>query len=155
MRRRDFVTLLGSIAAAWPRAVRAQQGYQRFVPLLIDLPGWTGMQPAGMEKETKGDRVTTASRSYTRGEARLVVGLISGTDALAASTIITTSAHISSTSTINGFQVRTLSTPVFVLIAITLSSNATLTFFFNGVSEDNTMAIAQAFDWKRFQALLY
>jgi hypothetical protein len=53
MRRREFITLLGSTAAAWPRAVLAEQGYQRFIPFLIELPGWTGLKPAGTDEEKR------------------------------------------------------------------------------------------------------
>ena len=95
---------------------------------MVDLPGWTGPQPAGTEEETKGGRGITASRSYLRGDARFNASIISGTAALATGSrayIYFRGVH-QSTATIDGFQVTTQSTPIFVLIAIKLSPDMML-----------------------------
>ena len=155
MTRREFIAFLGG-AAVWPRAVRAERGSQNLIPLLIDLPGWTGSQPASTERERKGGRVLTAGRSYLRGDARFNALIISGTIADAADR--SGNVHLSfrgaqkNTSTIDGFEVTTESTPVFVLIAIRLGADAMFSLIFNNVSGDEAMTIAQKFDWKSIQA---
>jgi hypothetical protein len=102
-----------------------------------------------------GGRVMTASRSYSRGDARFNASIVSGRAAPAkgnGDVHITIGGGHKSTSMIDGFQVTMQSTPVFVLIAITLGPDATFSLIFNNVSEDEAMAIAQKFDWKGIQA---
>lgn len=151
------MTFIGGAVAAWSRPARAQQGYQRSIPFLIDLPGWTGTEPLGTDEQRKGGRVITAARSYLYGDARFYAAIFSGTAALAGandSVHIAISGTHKSTSTIEGFQVVMELTRVFVSIAITLGPDAMFNLFFNNVSEDEAMAIARRFDWRGIHALV-
>jgi len=155
MTRREFIAILCG-AAVRPRAVRAEGGSQSLIPLLIDLPGWTGSEPGSTERERKGRRILTAGRSYLRGDARFNALISSGTAADAAdrkgNVYLNFRGAQRSRSSIDGFEVMTESTPVFVLIAITLGPDAMFNLFFNNISPDEAMAIARMFDWKSIQA---
>ena len=52
-------------------AAQAQQAFQRFFPLLIELPGWQGNKPDGVSMEIPGSEMISATREYQRGEARI------------------------------------------------------------------------------------
>ena len=49
-------------------ASRAQQSFQRFFPLLVDLQGWKAGKPDGAAMEIPGASMVTATREYRRGE---------------------------------------------------------------------------------------
>jgi hypothetical protein len=164
-RRAVFLALAAAaMPAGWlsPSAARAEAAFQRFVPFLVDLPGWTGKKPDGMAMEVPGNRMITATREYERGPARLNAQIIIGVaaqGALAATRSgmkIETSEGRMSTSSIGGLPVTRSYTfkDKSGAIIVALGESAMFSLSFNGLAEDEALKLAQAFDWKAMQAAL-
>jgi hypothetical protein len=159
-RRRASLLALAALPAAWfaPPAL-AQQSFQRFVPFLVDLQGWTGKKADGMAMEMGGTSMITATRAYERGDAKLNAQIITGPaaqGALAATKsglkLETGDMHLS-TATIDGLSV----TRTYMVgsksgtILVGLSSSAMFNLTFTGITEDEALALAKKFDWKAMQ----
>jgi hypothetical protein len=160
-RRHAIRLALAALPATWlASAARAQQSFQRFLPLLIELPGWKGTKPDGMAMEMAGSNMVTATRAYERGDARLNASIMTGMaaqGALAATSagikIETADMHMS-TSTIDGLQVTktyTISNKAGAVM-VALGPAAVFTLTFNKVPEDEGIELARNFDWKAMQA---
>jgi hypothetical protein len=142
-------------AASISSAARAQQSFQRFVPLLVELPGWKANKPDGMA-------MVTATRAYERGAAHVNASILSGMAAQAALAatgtgikIETADMHIG-TSTIDGFQVTksyTTSNKAGAIM-VALGPAAVFTLAVTGINEDEALTLAKKFDWKAIQALV-
>jgi hypothetical protein len=154
---------LSALALLLPSSeVCAQQSFQRYIPLLIDLQGWKGEKPDGVSMEMAGNSMVTATREYGRGEARLNVQIISGPVAqgtLAATNAdmkIETSEGRMYTSTIDGLRVTTTFTnsDKSGAILIALGPSALFTLSFNNVAEDEALTLAKKFNWKAMQAAI-
>jgi hypothetical protein len=159
-RRATHLALAALCVAALPRAALAQQGFQRFVPLLVDLPGWKAAKADGMAMEMAGSSMVTATRNYERGTAKVNVSVLMGAPAqgaLAATNSgfkMETSDLRMSTATVDGMQVSktyTISNKTGAIL-VALTNNAVLTLSYNGVDEDEAMGLAKKFDWKGIQA---
>jgi hypothetical protein len=162
-RRRAVALVFGALPAAWLLRASpsyADQAFQRFLPLLVDLDGWQGKKPDGMTMEMPNANMTTATRDYQHGSAQLHASVIIGAaaaGALAATrsvmNIQTSDGHMI-TSTINGLPV----TKTFNIsqksgaIMVALGPNALFSVSYNGLTEDDALPLAQKFDWKALQA---
>ena len=156
-----FAALIAAALLPQPSA-HAEQGFKPLLPLLVELPGWTAAKPEGMTMEAGGERMVTAERGYTRGEAQLSAQIITGPiaqGALASAATgmkIETSEGRMSTAPVDGLQV----TRTFQIsdksgeIIVALSNAAIFTLTFNGLDEDEALTLAKAFNWKAIQAAL-
>ena len=162
-RRRLVRLALAALPVVLPQAARAQQAFERFYPFLVDLPGWTGNKPDGLAMQLPGNNnMITASREYRRDNARVRAQVITGPAAQGGLAMIqsgmkmeTGDAHMS-TETVDGlkfartYTVHDKSGAIFVGLA----DNAMFSVSFNGVAEDEALALARRFDWKAIQAAL-
>ena len=164
-RRRLIRLVLGgatllAVATLHSRPAMAEAGFQRFVPLLIDLSGWSGDKAEGMAMQMNGADMAAATRHYERGEARIEAQIVTGAaaqGALAASGSvmkIETSEGRMSSGLLDGFQTtRTYSYgDKSGAVIVALRDNAVFTLSFNGVEDDEALALAKKFDWKAMQA---
>jgi hypothetical protein len=161
--RRVTRLALIAIAVVCPLAlstVHAEQAFQRFLPLFVDLDGWQGKKPDGMSMAMSNTNMTTATRDYQRGAAQLHAGVVIGpaaTGALApmqaGMNIQTTEGHMI-TSTVRGLQVmKTFDTQQKSgAIVVALATNALFSLSYNGIGEDEALPLAEKFDWKAMQA---
>ena len=162
VRRRDCM-ILAAFIAAWllhPVVAYADQAFARFLPLLVDLDGWQGDKADGMSMEMPGNSMISAKRDYTRGAAKLQVTVLMGPAAAGALAPTKTAIKLETseghmiTTTLNGFPVtKTYNIPQKSgALLIALGPSALLTVSYNGLSEDDGLALAKKFDWKAIQA---
>jgi hypothetical protein len=161
-RRHAFRLAFGALPAVsllLSSAAHAQQAFQKFVPFLIDLDGWQGKKADGIAMEMPGNSMVTATREYQRGAARLHAQVITGPAAQGALATTRTGLNIEtsdgriSTSTIDGLPV----TRTFNLkdksgaILVALGTSALFSVSFNGLADDEALALARKFNWKAIQ----
>jgi hypothetical protein len=154
-------SLLLALPVLWSASsARADQAFQRLMPLLIDLDGWQGKKPDGMSMEMPGGSMTTATREYDRGPARLHASVVVGQAAigalapmLAKMNITTAEGHML-TDTMHGMQVMKSYTTAQKsgALLVALDKDAMVSFSYNGITEDEALALAEKFDWKAIQA---
>jgi hypothetical protein len=143
---------------AW--SAYADQAFQRFLPLFVDLDGWQGKKPDGMSMEMSNTSITTATRDYERGSARAHASVMMGPSAagamapiLSGMNVTTTEGHMLTT-TMHGMQVMKSYTTAQKsgALLVALDKGAMFSFSYSGMSEDEALALAEKFDWKALQA---
>ena len=155
------LSCLAMLCVLWPlAAARAEQPYQRLLPLLVDLGGWQGKKPDGMSMESSEMKMTTASRDYQRGAAEAQASVIMGQAAVSAMPPMETGMNIQ---TPQGHMMTTTMRGMTVLksydtqeksgaLMVALGKDALFTLSFKGIGEDEGLALSEKFDWKALQA---
>ena len=145
----------------WPHSVlRADQPFQRFLPLLVDLAGWQGKKPEGMSMQVSDASVTTATRDYERGTAQLHASVVIGQAAEGALAPIQTGIKLQTseghmiTETMRGMPVlKTFNTKDKAgALIVALGKDAMLSLAYEGLTEGEALQLAEKFDWKALQA---
>ena len=138
----------------------AEPAFQRLTPLLIDLDGWQGKKADGMSMDLPNGSMTTATREYQKGSAKANASVVIGQTAIGALTPLTSGIKINTsdghmlTDTVQGMKVlKTYTTKQKSgALLVALDKDAMFSFSYNGLGEDEALALAQKFDWKAIQA---
>ena len=146
--------VLGPLSSA-----RAEQAFQRFVPLLVDLDGWQGKKADGMSMEMTNVSMTTATRDYQKGSAQVHASVVVGQTAAGALAPLQNAMNIQTseghmvTATMHGMPVLKSFTTKDKSgsLIVGLAKDAMFSFAYNGLSEDEALALAEKFDWKAMQ----
>ena len=149
------ISLFGAISSA-----RADQAFQRFLPLLVDLDGWQGKKADGMSMAMSNVSMTTANRDYQRGPAQAHASVMVGQTAAGALAPINSGMNVTTsdghmiTATMHGMPVLKSYTTAQKsgALMVALDKDAMFSFAYTGISEDEALALAEKFDWKAIQA---
>lgn len=161
--RRATCFALVALSFVWPLepwSARAEQAFQHFLPLFVELDGWQGKKPDGMSMEMSNNSMTSATRDYQRGSAQLHAGVVVGSAAAGALAPIQTGMNVQTpeghmiTTTLHGLPVVetfNMQQKSGALI-VALGKDALFSLSYNPISEEEALALADKFDWKAIQA---
>ena len=161
--RRSACFILAGLVAAWlfqPLVAHADPAFARFLPLFVDLDGWQGNKADGASLEMPGNSMTTAKRDYRHGSSQLHASVIMGPAAAGAlaptkagMNVETSEGHMITTK-VNDFTITKSynNAEKSGAFLIALGDSALLTVSYNGMNEDDALALARKLDWKAIQA---
>jgi hypothetical protein len=156
-RRSAVFIVAAAFAFAWLAPLlpaRAQQAFERLLPFLIDLDGWQGGKPDGVSMALGDDSMSSATREYRRGDDEIRLTVLVGAAARSALGPIAFGVNLKTadgyalSTTVAGFKaVKTHNDKKNsggVLIA--LDEQTVFSLAYQGVGEDEALALAQKFD---------
>ena len=152
--------LLGA-AGAWA------QSYEALAPLLTDLPGWNAEKAQGTDLATPDMKMTNATRTYKQDGKEITVQIMFGGSAGAVANALASTNALQmenaeqkiSIKTIAGFQVSSTfnkvekSGTMMVVLAQGKDNGGFFNFMYKGLADDEALALAQKFDWKKMQEI--
>jgi hypothetical protein len=156
-----FLSLFLALPALWTASpANADPAFQRLTPLLIELDGWQGKKPDGMSMDMPNGSMTTATREYQKGPARVHASVMVGISAvgalapIASGMNVTTSEGHMLTATMHDMKVMKTYTTAQKsgALLVALDKDALFSLSYSGLSEEEAVAIAEKFDWKAIQA---
>jgi len=160
--------LLVSFAILFMAAAVQAESYQTLYPCLINLSGWTGGEPTGMNMNMSGMVMVNATRTYSMGNKELTAmimksnqaaggGMQQGPGMQGSGMHMDTPEANMNIQTINGFQVQTVydkkesSGAVTVFLTHEEAEGAFFTLSYAGISESEALGLAKKFDWERIK----
>jgi len=161
--------LLVSFVILFMAAAVQAESYQTLYPCLIDLSGWTGGEPTGMNMNMSGMVMVNAIRAYSKGNTELTAMIMKGNQAVGMGGMqrgpgmydsgmhMDTPEANMNIQTINGFQVQTVydkeenSGAVTVFLTHKQGGGAFFTLSYAGISESEALGLAKKFDWERIK----
>ena len=144
-------------------AVQAES-YQTLYSCLVDLSGWTGGEPTGMNMNMSGMVMINSTRTYSKGNKELTAMIMKGNQAFGIGGMQGSGMHMETPEvkmkikTINGFQVQTVydkkdnSGAVTVFLTHEQTGGAFFTLSYAGISESEAIGLAKKFDWKKIKS---
>ncbi|RLC26507.1 MAG: hypothetical protein DRH21_01965 [Deltaproteobacteria bacterium] len=156
--------LLASCAILVMAVAVQAESYQTLYPCLIDLSGWTGGEPTGMNMNMSGMVMINSTRTYSKGKKELRAIIMKGNQAFGMAGMQGSEMHMESPEvnmnikTINGFQVQTVydkkenSGAVTVFLTHKQTGGAFFSLSYAGISEKEAIGLAKKFDWEKIKS---
>lgn len=153
----------GMFLAAWLLAAGpalAEPAFQRLLPLLVDLPGFTAGKADGMTLDTGQGAMTTANRHYRKDDKSLEANVIVGQAAEGVLAQVGTGIKVETSEghmlpgEADGFQLLKIfsAQEASGSLLVALGKQAALSVSYKGLSEADALALARKLDWKALAA---
>lgn len=151
---------MAAVVLAPGSPARAEPAFKRLLPYLVDLEGWRGEKPDGLSMDMGDNSMTTATRAYRRANDQLHLSIIVGAAAKGAMAPLAMGMNVETaeghmiTTTIAGFKAMKSYTAANKSgsVMIALADETLFSLSYEGVGEEEALALVPKFDLKGVQA---